>query len=530
MSRDGSIQYRRLRAPQEHGERLVEPPLREFHRTLRDNRNAAKLRDCHLQGRSIGELTAVAKAHVVDAAVRFTSRYRSVADGLNDSALSIVMTGHQPELYHPGVWIKNFVLDRIARDEQAVAINLLIDNDSIHQPAIRVPTGTVNEPTIKTVAFDESGGERPFEQRELKDQAAFNSFADRIHSSLMPALTGSLVTKLWPDAVAASRENRNLGECLSQARHGLEAFWGLKTLELPLSHVCDGDSFRWFMASILARLDEFRKIYNDSLLEYRRVNRVRSQTHPVPRLTADGEWLEAPFWIWTEADPTRRRLFVRTCNDGIEFTDRGDERHVLSLSANGSCEVAVEQLASLASQGVKLRSRALLTTMFARLFISDLFIHGIGGAKYDQLTDAIIAAYFGLTPPTFVTATATAHLPLDYPRTTAADIATLDLELRDLRFNPQRHLDSVGKAKHLVAAKRRAIDQSPKYVERQERHLQIAHLNAEMQPFVEQQRVALQKQRVDLVEQARISRLLGSREFSFCLFPESTLRPLLLDI
>ena len=40
----------------------------------------------------------------------------------------------------------------------------------------------------------------------------------------------------------------------------------------------------------------------------------------------------------------------------------------------------------LRESGVKIRPRAILTTLYSRLFLSDLFIHGIGGAKYDAWT------------------------------------------------------------------------------------------------------------------------------------------------
>ena len=46
------------------------------------------------------------------------------------------------------------------------------------------------------------------------------------------------------------------------------------------------------------------------------------------------------------------------------------------------------------SEGIRLRPRALTTTMYLRLAMGDLFLHGIGGAKYDQLTDRIIEHFF----------------------------------------------------------------------------------------------------------------------------------------
>ena len=63
-------------------------------------------------------------------------------------------------------------------------------------------------------------------------------------------------------------------------------------------------------------------------------------------------------------------------------------------------------------QGQKVRSRALTNTLFARLFLADLFVHGIGGGKYDELTDDIIRRFYGCEPPAFLVLSATRLLPL----------------------------------------------------------------------------------------------------------------------
>ena len=72
---------------------------------------------------------------------------------------------------------------------------------------------------------------------------------------------------------------------------------------------------------------------------------------------------------------------------------------------------------ALEARGIEIRPRALITTMYARLFLSDLFIHGIGGAKYDELTDAIIRRFFGIEPPAYMTVTGTVRLPIPRPAT-----------------------------------------------------------------------------------------------------------------
>src|SRR5207248_3303699 len=150
------------------------------------------------------------------------------------------------------------------------------------------------------------------------------------------------------------------------------------------SQVCCLSSFHWLTAHLLANLPRLWDTYNSALAEYRHANHIRSAAHPVPELTAEDDWLEAPFWIWNDNDGHRRRLFVRQWHGRIELSDREQITTALDLTADGEAQSAVEQLAALPRHGIKLRTRALLTTMSARVLLGDLFVHGIGGAKYDQ--------------------------------------------------------------------------------------------------------------------------------------------------
>ena len=61
----------------------------------------------------------------------------------------------------------------------------------------------------------------------------------------------------------------------------------------------------------------------------------------------------------------------------------------------------------LGQRGLKVRSRALTNTLYARLFLCDLFIHGIGGGKYDEVTDDMIRRYYGIEPPEYLVLSAT---------------------------------------------------------------------------------------------------------------------------
>ena len=108
------------------------------------------------------------------AARQYTSSYRDVA--APTTAERILLAGHQPQLFHVGVWFKNFVLARLARDERAVAVNLVIDSDTLKEASLRIPGGTVAEPIAAPVPFDAATAELPFERRAIRDHELFAGF------------------------------------------------------------------------------------------------------------------------------------------------------------------------------------------------------------------------------------------------------------------------------------------------------------------------------------------------------------------
>jgi len=531
-----SIEYRRLRAPRGHGEMLVDPPFASAHHWLESNRALAAASDSQFQGRSTRELALAVRRELVELARRYTHAYRDASPGdeslsaTNLVELPLVLTGHQPHLFHPGVWFKNFAADRIAKSCGAVAINLLIDNDTLRSAALKVPTGSATAPRVEMVPFDRPTDEVPFEERPIHDAATFASFGRRAAESLFSLIPNPLLHDVWPRALRAAKSSATLGQSLAQARHDLEFAWGLRTLEVPLSQVCDGDSFRWFAAHLLAHAPRLRDVHNAALVEYRRVHRIRSRSHPVPDLALEDSWIEAPFWVWTSAEPRRRRLFTRRDRRTVHLTDRQQLQWSLDLAEDGSAERAVEQLAAWTRAGVKLRPRAIVTTMFARCFASDLFLHGIGGAKYDQLTDVIMRRFLLREPPAFVTLTLTAQLPIPHEVATRDDVRRAASHLREWRFHPERFI--VGEASSEVAAlveqKRHWLAQQPPRGQGRERHEALGRINETLTTLLDDRREQLVEQRDQLAVLAARHAMLASREYSFCLFPEDCLRALLI--
>ena len=129
----------------EDGQTLVDPPRSTLARRDRRNRDQLAKLDYDVQGRPLAKLAASARRCLVQQALAFTSRYRDVSPRHLEAAQGngpIILSGHQPQLFHAGVWYKNFVLGDVAEEVGGAAVHLLIDSDLCRAASIRVPTGT----------------------------------------------------------------------------------------------------------------------------------------------------------------------------------------------------------------------------------------------------------------------------------------------------------------------------------------------------------------------------------------------------
>ena len=177
----------------------------------------------------------------------------------------------------------------------------------------------------------------------------------------------------------------------------------------------------------------------------------------------------------------------------VDLRIAGEDRTLVSLplTPDGEACCAVERLRELAADSIRLRTRALTTTMFARYFLGDLFIHGIGGAKYDELGDEISRRFFGIEPPGFLTMSLSLWLDLPNEAVTRDDLAKLDRVFRDLTFNPDRHLHEPypESLRTYINGKREAMaGPTTSRRERVARAVAIRRYNDAMQPWVEEMR------------------------------------------
>jgi hypothetical protein len=520
----------RLRAPSIDAGVLAQPPLERADALLAENRDRLGRWDHDFQGRRAGRLREMARHQVLAQARDYLAAAGlDVPDG-DGPPRHLIVTGHQPELFHPGVWVKNFAAGALAHPGGGAGLNLIVDNDVPKAASIRVPHRHGGRVRTVAVEFDDwTTGEIPYEDLAVHDEVRFATFGARVHEALGDLVADPLIEDFWPLAVKAGRETDRLGLRLAAARHAVEASWGLHNWEVPLGKVCETEAFLWFASHLLAHLPRFQQVHNEALDRYRAAYGIRSRHHPVPALGVEGDWREAPFWAWRSQRPRRRPLLARQLPRTVQLRIAGEQEILLELPLHPEAEAccAVERLYTLPARGVRLRTRALTTTLFARLLLGDLFLHGIGGAKYDELGDEVARRFFGIEPPAFMTLSMTLWPGLDAEAATPEQLAEVEETLRDLTFNPDRHLAGPvpGAVRDLVEAKARAIA-APQDSRRRRvaRCLEIRHVNEALQEAIGAQRSALTARRELLAAGLRANAVARNREYAFVIHGRSRLR------
>jgi hypothetical protein len=543
-------EYQQYRAPQENESATVIPSQLELVDRLKRLESGEPPQSIPLEfcGKSWEVAREQARREAVDLAMAFTAAYRELPstvatwrENANEKLPAIVMSGHQPELFHAGVWFKNFLISQVASQAGAIAINFLVDNDLCRNAAIRVPSMAANGSIIaQSVPFDSQRDSVPWELRRLNSRDTWDSFADRVLDNLLPRSYTPLLSELWPHAIAAVRRCDRLGLAIAEARHKLEEQVGLQTLEIPSSSLVGTRAFARFSIQLLSELPRFQAVYNHQLANYRVAHHIRNHAHPVPTLEQSNGWLEAPWWVYRTAAPQRQKMWVRLQNDQLLLSDRAGWQAV--IEGRLDCDQAASQWMDFQSDGICLRPRALLTTMYMRMFISDLFVHGIGGGKYDQLTDAIMREFFGVQPPLMAVATATMRLPITSPLAATGDSATTESELRreresawQLKFHadqlPPSRLDgdnasanpNAEEIEALTARKQALLANIPPRGEKWEWHREITAVNKRLSELAAPQ-LSESRAKIDRLNSIeRQQRVLESREYSFSLFPRDML-------
>jgi hypothetical protein len=490
----------RFRAPAGDGEVLAVPPLADLPDLAARNRAQLDRIDLPIFGEPFQRVRAAARQM------------------LGRPTGPVVATGHQPESFHPGVWIKNFLADRLARRVGGVSVNVVVDSDAAKHLEIAVPRmlpdGSATAAHVSLMPPGTSS-EAAYEECPAPDRAQLDEIGRQVESACPNDAIRSAFRSFWQDVMAVHRPGLTIPQLLTAARHRVQERLGVRNVEVLMTDLCATRPFRLLLLHILSDARRFAEVYNAALAEFRRVRRIRSRAHPWPDLALDGDLVELPYWVW-RAGERRGRLFARIRGDEIEL--RHGKEQPIGVIPHSECRIP---------NSWKVRPRALTTTIFCRLFLGDVFIHGIGGATYDLVTDAVIEQFFGFAPPPYVVCSATVRLPLPTHGARTADLERQTRLQRDLAYNPDRHLDDgIPPALSGLVQEKRALIAEPRGAtpaERRARFDAIRAVNAALRPAVAGQLERARERLAVLRRDLSADAILRSREYPFFLFPPDRL-------
>lgn len=412
---------------------------------------SAFLRICSLENSRLSELRQTARHRLIDSAQKFVLRLHALSEDAdlptqsspvltgNPDETPIVMTGHQPVVFHSGLTFKYETTQQFAADNKAIAVAVIIDTDqgdagqfSYPQLPPTTDDGELHPAhpvlAIETLATSHNlfSHGRPRPQAEVNAisaeiQQELNRFdqadaADAVGEYLQQyaQLSASKATML--DANTIVRWQQGVGE---------------QMLELPLSAIASFPESLMLTADILKQPIRFASAYNAALDAFREEHGIRNVANPFPNLKVGKDSCELPFWMVNHNRGTRHVLEVHLDGSVTRLVANG--KTVDSFAGN----ITSESLEPMMLQNLQVIPRGALITAFLRLLFSDLFVHGTGGARYDRFTDEFIRSWWNAEPPPFTVATASRHL-FQETREEVSRLQQIQNDLRDLQYNPQR--------------------------------------------------------------------------------------------
>ncbi|HET8998100.1 MAG TPA: hypothetical protein VFP86_00475 [bacterium] len=456
------------KVPERSGEVLIDPPVERLPAIL-DQALRGGWGGAEILGTPLGEFREQVRARALSIA--------GVPPDALSSAARLVVMGHQPVFFHPGVWFKFFLLTRLCQHLDMSGLYLLVDNDAPGPITAEIPSQG-DQLTRHTETLLDLPGDVSLEAAPAPTEGQWQTFCGRVRRHLGTVAAGEMRACFETFVAGAARARTHagtLGQFLAGARRMYEATAAPPGYaEVAVSALSETPEFAAFALHLLQDPSGFRRRYNASLDEYRRLHRLRSAANPFPNLESADGYEEAPFWIVRGG--RRVSLFVHRDSDRLQLRTPADT--LLDLPAG---RAGVE---ALRASGVRIRPKALTFTMFARLCLADLFIHGVGGARYDRATNAVIGEVFGCAPPPYVVATATLMLPLAGTGGAVEDGRALERRLMDLQHNPERSLASPSEAQRRLIDQKwsliRAVEQMRPGAERRAATHQIREINAQL--------------------------------------------------
>jgi len=459
------MKSRSLKVPIKNKEIILHPDYSCISKIIEENMRILNNNNIKIFHKSFNSLRNRYRIDLIKKTLSFTDIITPSRLPFSEKSVDcIIMTGHQPEFYHPGVWIKNILLNQIIKENSSkniFGINLNLDNDvvnpvSIYYPAINTEIDNNIQKNSSDISLRKhilsiNNNEIPLQELQIPSKEMLLNVLKKINKSIqfLPDNTYqnyNVFSNCFKNAYKICKSTpamNQLGIFMTTCRRLYESTINPQYYDLPYSFISNHDSLLLFFLEIVFNIEYFSYIYNKSLHEYRLAHKIKNAANPLPNLSTDNNRIETPFWIWKRGERSeRKKIFIKKQNGSIFIEDIYGDNIALFSIINGKEDIVFTKFKKhIQENNYILYPRAIILTLFNRLFGADLFIHGIGGSKYDCITDDIIQKYFKIIPPRFLTISATFLLDLPVKTTTIEAISVLEKKKRTIQYNPEKIID-----------------------------------------------------------------------------------------
>lgn len=542
-----------FKVPQKNKQIFLSPSGDKIGSLLEENKKIFSQYSFKILNQPFREVRENSRKGVIKEALRFSKKFApDIGEKINPAYQYIIQSGHQPVFFHPGIWIKNIFLNKLLKSplpDKSLGLNIILDNDICKDLNLSLPVLSSNgNLKLEKVNFLSSTltPNLPFEEYPCPSLELITKFnRDIIHRlKSLESENKDILNNFKKFAQCLENSSRfcsrnykkaNLGEFIGLARRFYEKEIEPTYLEIPFSQICSSNEFLSFFLEITKNIESFSKTYNNKLDEYRKLFKIRNRTQPSPNLMIKENLIEAPFWIWKEGDQRRKVFILREKEGNYLYNDSYGKIFLIEkdgLKSLSSLKIFLKE------KKLKIRPKALLLTLYNRLFISDLFIHGLGGAKYDLVTDEIIRKFFKVEPPHFLVVSCTLHLNFK-SSSSASDskISALKKKIRDLEFNPERYVDElpltekeknqIGELAEKKTGLIKKIKKTLSPIEKRKISEEVKAINNFIVEKIIPLKYELNKKIEKEEEKMKQAKVYTFREFPYCLFSAKTLRNLL---
>lgn len=418
----------------------------------------------------------------------------------NINSQNVIATGHQVQWHHCGVFSKSAIANILAKKTQATVVHLTLDHC--------YPDDFLNLPYIKKDSLLLKS--IPFGQKNHTDAAEFQpppkiQKLKEFYQQLIIS-DKSFCTLVWQNffsKLSDMKKFTNIADFLTFLQAQLYFAASIKMLYLPVSLMSKSPAFLHFAAPILNRPLEFAIIYNNAILQLKHPN---NRSFPTPKLLMidqKSKTIELPFWLIT-----------------------GTRKNTLSVTISPNCNIKIN---TNFQNNISIRPKAVTLALFARLYLASLFIHGVGGAGYEKITDSLIENFYSIKDLKFSAATATVSLKTIYPKyNPQKQLEELKAALRKMQNQPELYIDrEKDENSQTITQKNQLIEISkntnaPKHQKKQA-YEKIKNINKDLSKKIDEQ-ITVTRKKIKIL--SRSAQILNDRNFFFGTFPEHIIKNL----